>query len=146
MFLEVSLCLSRLYNRSSEWCQIWYNEHMPQVSKKGLGIVVELAVSEKLWSLHGDFHLNPKNISSLSKERPTDSWKELRIPGTYIPKLIKAGTYLTTRGKEFWYVTKAKSNVLVIELSNMPYKRLVLGFKSKHTRDTTWTKVENSLG
>ena len=28
------------------------------------------------------------------------------MPVTFIPGVIKAGTYLTNRGKEFWYVTR----------------------------------------
>lgn len=48
------------------------------------------------------------------------------MPGTYFPGLIKAGTYYTRNGKEFWYVIRGK-NYLTIELENESYKRIVLG-------------------
>ena len=37
--------------------------------------------------------------------------KEIKAPGTSIPGLIKAGTFYSNRGKEFWYVTKGKDAI-----------------------------------
>jgi len=49
---------------------------------------------------------------------------QFTIHGTYLPEVIKAGTYYTPRGKEFWYVTK--KGCLVLELRDEPYKRIIL--------------------
>ena len=35
---------------------------------------------------------------------PKQSSSDLRIPGTYVPKIVKAGTYITEdESKEFWF-------------------------------------------
>jgi len=52
--------------------------------------------------------------------------EEIRAPDTNLPGLIKAGTYYTDKGKQFWFVTKGKG-ILNIELKNEPYKRIILG-------------------
>lgn len=65
------------------------------------------------------------HIKQVTTAEPQSSWKELRAPGSFIPGLIKAGTYYTNRGKEFWYVTK-ETNYLTIELQNESYKRIII--------------------
>jgi hypothetical protein len=49
------------------------------------------------------------------------TWKEIRAPGTAIPGLIKAGTYYTFRGKEFWMLKK-KDFPIRIELKNNKFR------------------------
>jgi len=52
-----------------------------------------------------------------------------------IPGLIKAGTYYTDKGKQFWLVTKEKG-ILNIELKNESYKRIILGIDN----NVKWAK------
>ncbi|MBD2436288.1 hypothetical protein [Nostoc sp. FACHB-110] len=65
------------------------------------------------------------NIEEVTTAKPQSHWKELRAPGTFIPGVIKAGTYYTDRGKEFWYVNQ-DSNYLIIELQDESYNRVIL--------------------
>ena len=65
------------------------------------------------------------HIKQVTTAKPQSSWKDLRSPGTFLPGVIRAGTYYTERGKEFWYVTKDR-NYLVIELKDEPYQRIIL--------------------
>lgn len=90
-------------------------------------ITVDLSFWEKLWSLHGNFQIPKSNIVSISKGGPHSSWFDLRIPGTFLPGVIKAGTFYTRRGREFWYVRYGSPRIYSIELVNMSFKRLVLG-------------------
>jgi len=94
-------------------------------------ITIELSFWEKVWSLHGNFQIPKSNIVSISKAAPKSSWFDLKIPGTFFPGLIKAGTFFTRRGREFWYVTYTHPYIYTIELTNMSYKRLVLGTDQK---------------
>ncbi len=48
------------------------------------------------------------------------------MPGTYIPGLIRAGSYLTPRGWEFWYVIRKRPEYVTIELKGGRYQRLIL--------------------
>lgn len=93
--------------------------------------IIELSLWEKIWSLHGDFRIPKSNITSISTTHPQSSWFDLKVPGTFFPGLIKAGTFYTRRGREFWYVTRAHPRIYTIELANMAYKRLVLGTEQK---------------
>ncbi|WGV28640.1 hypothetical protein [Halotia branconii] len=65
------------------------------------------------------------HIQQVTIAKPQSNWKDLRAPGTLIPGVIKAGTYYTQRGKEFWYVNR-QTNYLTIELQNESYKRIIL--------------------
>lgn len=58
---------------------------------------------------------------------PPWTWKQLRAPGTAIPGVIKAGTYYTPRGKEFWYVVHSRwAQPLTVEIDGEPLARLVI--------------------
>lgn len=88
---------------------------------------IDLQAVEKILSLHGSLDIPLSSITSLSTEVPKNSWSDLRAPGTYFPGLIKAGTYYTNRGKEFWYATfGSEKKYLVAELNDHPYQRIVL--------------------
>lgn len=88
---------------------------------------IKLSSWEKLWGLHGDFKIPAKNIVSIEKGEPETGWFDLKFPGTFLPGVIKAGTYLTKRGKEYWYWTKYSKFTYIIELKEESYKRLILG-------------------
>jgi hypothetical protein len=89
-------------------------------------LVVQLSFWERVWSFHRSFAIPREHIGEARAGAPKTSWKEIRVPGTFIPWVIKAGTYYTPRGKEFWHVTR-KSRPITIELSHEKYRRLVLG-------------------
>ena len=108
---------------------------MPRIVPQNDTITIELEFFEKLLSLHGDFKLDRSSISEVSTTKIDISWKELRAPGSFIPGLIKSGTYYTGQGKEFGYVSRSKPHQLIIELQNYTYKRLVLGFPTEAHRD-----------
>lgn len=89
-------------------------------------LCISFRISKKILSVKGSFKIPLKNIKKITTEKPKPTWKEIKAPGTFIPGLIKAGTYYTDSGKQFWYVTKGKG-ILNIELKNESYKRIVLG-------------------
>ncbi|AFY56052.1 hypothetical protein Riv7116_3601 [Rivularia sp. PCC 7116] len=66
------------------------------------------------------------HIEQVTTTAPQTTWKELRSPGTALPGLVRAGTYYSQRGKEFWLVNYRKNNYLTIELQNENYKRIVM--------------------
>ena len=62
---------------------------------------------------------------SATTAEPQNSWTDIKAPGTHVPGVIKAGTYYTRRGKEFWYVI-ADAKFLTLELHDEPYQKIVL--------------------
>jgi len=85
---------------------------------------IDLSDLEKVLAIKRDFEIPLEHIVEVRTEAPEISWREIRAPGTYLPGVIKAGTYYTPRGKEFWYVTK--KGCLVLELRDEPYRRIIL--------------------
>jgi len=79
---------------------------------------------EKVLGIRGGFEIPLEHIVKVGTEAHRTGWKEVRAPGAHLLGVIKAGTYYTPRGREFWYVTE--KGVLVLELENEPYKRIVL--------------------
>lgn len=88
---------------------------------------IELSNHERLWSVRLNKMLSIPlgHIRGISTETPTISWFELRAPGTFVPGLIKAGTYYNRQGRDFWYATRGKG-FLVLELEGDKYNRVVL--------------------
>jgi len=98
---------------------------LPYIDNHNLNI--QLGIAEKILSIRGSLRIPLKHIKQVTTKRPKTSWwRDIRAPGTYLPGLIKAGTYYTRNGKEFWFVTRGK-NYLTIELQDESYKRIVLG-------------------
>jgi hypothetical protein len=72
------------------------------------------------------------HITSISTAEPVSSWTEIKSPGITLPGIIKAGTYYSNRGKEFWYVTKDK-NYLTLELINEQWQRIIISIDDNQT-------------
>ena len=87
---------------------------------------IELEWYEQLWafSLEKIIQIPLTHIISVTTDEPPSSWREIRAPGTSFPGFIKAGTYYTPTGKEFWYVTKDR-DYLVLELRAESFKKMV---------------------
>jgi hypothetical protein len=85
---------------------------------------IDLGDLEKVLAVRGGFEIPLENIVKAGTEAHRTGWRETRAPGTHLPGAIKAGTYYTPRGREFWYVTE--KGVLVLELEHESYTRIVL--------------------
>lgn len=101
-----------------------------KISNKAEDLSIKLTTLEKIFSLHGDFTIPKNKIKSIKKGHPKQTIFELKIPGTYLPLVIKAGTFVNKRGREFWLVNRNSPNIYTIELKDSYYKRLVLGLKN----------------
>jgi hypothetical protein len=91
-------------------------------------LTLTLEGAERLWAVKlGPLSIPKEHVARAEAALPPITWKELRAPGTFLPGVIKAGTYYTARGKEFWYAVRSrKNNPLTIELQDESYRRLVL--------------------
>lgn len=94
-------------------------------------IRLQLEWYEQLWafSWENPLEIPLAHLARITTDEPPSSWTEIRAPGTFLPGVIKAGTYYTPRGREFWYVTKDK-DYLVLELRDEAYKKIVLTLNS----------------
>lgn len=97
------------------------------ISIVGDKVRIELEWYEQLWAFTWDkiWEIPLSHIASVTSAEPQSNWAEIRAPGTFLPGVIKAGTYYSSRGKEFWYVTKDK-DYLTLELKEESFKRIIL--------------------
>ncbi len=93
-------------------------------------LIIDLEGWEKFFTFKfdGHFEIPLAHITSVSFAPPKTDWREARAPGMFVPRLIKAGTWYSPRGKEFWYVRRSRPQTVVFELQNEKYDRLILGF------------------
>lgn len=119
-----------------------------KLENKVLNII--LGGQEQLWSAHlgKTITVDLKHICNVTTGNPDGLWDGIRAPGTFVPGLIRAGTYYTARGREFWYVTRQEnglnqSRVLTLDLtSNEYYKRIVLSIRECET----WgDRIQNAI-
>jgi hypothetical protein len=106
-------------------------------------LTIEVEWYEQLWAvtLERQMHIPLEWIDRVTTEEPQSNWAEIRAPGTFLPGVIKAGTYYTKRGKEFWYVTSDR-DYLTLELRDEPYRRIVLTIPD----NTVWAeRIERAL-
>jgi hypothetical protein len=90
-------------------------------------LTIELEWYEQFWAvtLEQQLHIPLTNIDRVSTTEPQTTWMEVRAPGTFVPGVIKAGTYYQKGSKKFWYVTSDK-NYLTLELHNESYRQIVI--------------------
>ena len=96
-----------------------------QIISDDSNLYIKFNITEKILGVHGSFTIPLDTISDIHTDIPKHMPHGLRFPGTFFPGLIKAGTYLTNRGKEFWYATRNKK-LLCIELKQGFYKKIIL--------------------
>lgn len=98
-----------------------------QLSISNDQLKIDLDWTERFWAFYynADLYIPLSHITKVMTEEPPSSWTDVRLPGTFFPGIIKAGTYYTDRGKEFWYATRS-GRYLVLELENEFYKKIVL--------------------
>ncbi|QLY30675.1 hypothetical protein [Nocardia huaxiensis] len=100
---------------------------MAVVTVDGRNLVVELPGWEKVWALKGRLTIPLSQVRGIELDpeyaaRP----KGIRFPGTYIPKVITAGTYLHQGEKIFWDVRDPQRSVVISLSDSGKYSKLVL--------------------
>lgn len=96
-------------------------------------LVIQLDWYEQLlaFTLHNPMTIPLAHLRQVTAEEPPSRWTDLRVPGTHLPGVIKAGTYYTRHGREFWYATIDRK-FLVLELREEPYEKIVLTMENNH--------------
>ena len=83
----------------------------------------------RLWTLHGPITVPVGAIRRVRRAAPGIGlgwWKGWRLPGTHLPGVITAGSYLRDGEWEFWDVRGAGASAIEVDLSGTRYRRLVV--------------------
>ncbi len=98
-----------------------------RIKKKEKRLILELSFFEFLLALKRSLMIPIEKIQSI-KRKPYKSFG-IRFPGTFVPFIVKAGTYYIRKNgkweKEFWLRTTG-GMPLVIETKDWDYDRVVL--------------------
>ncbi len=99
---------------------------MVTIEKKADNFVFEVKGLHKLWALKSEISIPSNNIIRAYPNTENLNWiMGLRLPGTHIPGLITAGTYIVKDGTIFCDVMDHKKSI-VVELRDESYKRLII--------------------
>src|SRR5665213_566013 len=90
-----------------------------------LGLHVKGA--DQLWAFKSTLGIPLRHISGVraDPEIATHWWKGLRLPGTYVPGLIAAGTFYQDGKRIFWDVHHP-AKTIVIALHDERYNELIV--------------------
>lgn len=88
---------------------------------------VNLTFWEKVWAVQFNhkFEIPLEHIEQATTEKPLTHLTDVKLPGTWIPGLLRAGTYYAGQGREFWYAAHDKP-CLTLKLKDEFYQTVVL--------------------
>lgn len=99
---------------------------MVQIEKEGDNFIFEIKGLHKLWALKSRLTIPAAHILKVYEDKEKSSWVwGLRMPGTQIPGVITAGTYIVKDGTIFCDVMDVSKSI-VVELHDEHYKKLVI--------------------
>ncbi len=113
-------------------------------------LTLRLTKREMVNALRSKVVIPKSTVTSVEWKDVFKDWppKELRIGGTYLPGVIMAGSYISSRGWDFVYAHKPKGwtrpelrEVLVITTNRKRYRRIILSMpKSSAKEYEAWAK------
>ena len=99
---------------------------MVNIEKSGSNFVFEIQGLHKLWAFKSQLTIPAEHIiKAYPNENKWTGVFGLRMPGTMVPGLITAGTFLVTDGTIFCDIVHP-SKAIVVELEHEHYDRLVI--------------------
>lgn len=101
---------------------------MVKISVEGDNLILSIQGMHKVWALKGKIEVPLSSVKSFQAAPDQSRWPAgLRLPGTFVPGVITAGSYYLPDTKEwtFWDVADTQ-NVIIIEFTDAPYTRAII--------------------
>jgi hypothetical protein len=100
---------------------------MVEISIQGDKVVFEIEGWDKLWSLRSRLEIPLAHIKGAQLDpHPAMGWFDgIKLGGTGVPNIFKAGTFYQDGGLMFWDVRNPERTI-VIELDHERYEKLVI--------------------
>jgi hypothetical protein len=99
---------------------------MVTIERQADNFVFEVIGLHKLWALKSQLTIPVEHITKVYPNEESLNWiVGLRMPGTHIPGLITAGTYIVKEGTIFCDVTDHNKSI-VVELKDEHYKKMII--------------------
>ncbi len=101
-------------------------EELAHVRVADGAIVIRPRGLNRLWALRREIRVPVSSVSAVATDVPRRGVPSgFRMPGTYLPGLIQAGTYRRKGEKSFWLAGRSRT-VTVIECRGAEFDRVVL--------------------
>jgi hypothetical protein len=90
-------------------------------------LILEVEGLDKLWTLKSHLEIPLAHVTGVraDSENIRDWWHGIKLPGTNLPGVIKAGTFVQNGQRVFWDI-QHPDNGIVIELTDDRYKELII--------------------
>ena len=100
---------------------------MVEIAIEGETAIFEVRGQDKLWSLRSRLELPLAHIKGAHADpQPAMGWFQgLKLAGTALPNLFRAGTFYQDGGLVFWDVRHPEKTI-VVELAHETYRKLVI--------------------
>jgi hypothetical protein len=98
------------------------------VEVTGGELVVWIGGADRLWALSRGITVplsGVRHARAVDRRAAAADSSLLRLPGAYLPGVIRAGSYGVGKHRELWCVHRA-DRVLVVELTGQRYRRVVV--------------------
>ena len=106
---------------------------MPRIELTDSDLCVRLAWWEKLFALTGDIRIPLHEVRGATEDSGFGgNALGLRLPGTRIPGVLAAGTFIKGGDRQF-VCTRHTLRTIVIELTSRKWTRLVIGVRDAHS-------------
>ena len=100
---------------------------MPQLDITGSELIVHLDKWERLFSLIHEVRVPLAQVVSARENNGLDGLKlGWRVPGTHIPFILTAGTFISNGARQFVYRRRERQTV-VVDLNGNEWSRLIIG-------------------
>mgnify|MGYP003456281681 CR=1 FL=1 len=105
---------------------------MPQLELTDRELIVHLGKWEQMLAMHPGVRVPLNQVRGVTEDQGfggPGGWNlGLRVPGTHIPFVAAAGTFLKGGDRQF-VCTRRRLQTIVIELANNEWTRLVIGVR-----------------
>ena len=99
---------------------------MAQVSIDGTDLIIEIEGMDKLWAMQSRLTIPLANVRGATADPGIGKEpRGVRIPGTWIPGVLTAGTFQRDGVRVFWDVHDP-ADAVVIELRDERFARLII--------------------
>ena len=119
---------------------------MAKVEIKDGTLTVTMPLVDRIFALHGNFSIPMDHVVGVEAgPKEARGWFHgLRMPGTALPGVFTAGTFITREGLIFFDVHDAERTI-AIELRDETYKRLILEVDKDETPELVAERVRAAI-
>lgn len=119
---------------------------MASVQIDGDILHIELGGWDKLWAFHGSFSVPLQNVAGASTDKPPAYFDSLRLLGTGLGPLKRAGTFLY-HGETVFFDFGHEHSILVIDLppGASTYRHLFVAIDQPDTPEEAAARINAAL-